>query len=64
VDRRDGGNLMTMEDLKEIAGVNKYVVDNVTATDGRHSFGYKDICGIYCNESNAIVIGFAQVMFN
>lgn len=52
---------MNLEDLKEIAGVNKFVVDNITAFDGRRVFAYRDMCGIYCNESNALVLGFVQV---
>ncbi|KAH7720807.1 Patched family protein [Aphelenchoides avenae] len=64
VDRKDEGNLMNLDDLKEIASVNKFVVDNVTAFDGRGIFAYRDMCGIYCNESNALVLGFVQAVMD
>lgn len=52
---------MNAESLHELAAVNKFVVDNVTATNGQRSYNYREFCGIYCNESNAFVIGFVQV---
>ncbi|CAD5209684.1 unnamed protein product [Bursaphelenchus okinawaensis] len=64
VDRKDGGNLMTHEVLNELAAVNRFIVENVTVTDGKRHFNYDQICGIYCNESNALVIGFIQAAMN
>uniref|UniRef100_A0A1I7X0Q0 SSD domain-containing protein n=1 Tax=Heterorhabditis bacteriophora TaxID=37862 RepID=A0A1I7X0Q0_HETBA len=37
-----------------------FVTDNVTAWNGEREFAYRDICGVYCNESNAAVIAFLQ----
>ncbi|CAD5213392.1 unnamed protein product [Bursaphelenchus xylophilus] len=64
VDRKDGGNLMNSESLKELAAVNKFIVENVTVSDRGNLLTYKDVCGIYCNESNALVIGFIQAAMN
>jgi hypothetical protein len=52
---------MNDESLHELAAVNKFITENVTATNGLRSFVYKDFCGIYCNDSNAFVIGLVQV---
>jgi hypothetical protein len=52
---------MNVESMQELGAINKFIVDNVTATSGQRSFAYQDFCGIYCGESNAFVIGFVQV---
>uniref|UniRef100_A0A914P1Z2 SSD domain-containing protein n=1 Tax=Panagrolaimus davidi TaxID=227884 RepID=A0A914P1Z2_9BILA len=55
---------MNQEDLEEIAAVNKLIAENSTISDGTDSrfYNYKEICGIYCNESNALVLGFLQAI--
>uniref|UniRef100_A0A7E4VLW0 SSD domain-containing protein n=1 Tax=Panagrellus redivivus TaxID=6233 RepID=A0A7E4VLW0_PANRE len=64
VDRKDGGNVMNKDDLAEIAAVNKVISDNITVSDGtsRGPYAYKELCGVYCNNSNALVIGFLQAI--
>ena len=54
---------MNKQDLEEIDAVNKLISENSTISDGSDFtfYLYKDICGIYCNESNALVLGFLQV---
>ena len=61
VDRKDGGSLMNAESIDEMIEVNKFVTENVTAWNGERSFAYDEMCGIYCNESNALALGFVQV---
>lgn len=52
---------MNMMDLNEISNMHSYVVNNISIADGNNSLTYDDICGIYCNDSNAIVLSFIQV---
>jgi hypothetical protein len=60
VDRKDGGSLMNTESLKELAAVNKLITENVTSSNGERLFSYREMCGIYCRDSNAFVINFIQ----
>lgn len=62
VDRKDGGNMMNAQSLQELAAVNRLIVENVTASNGHDIIPYRDMCGIYCNDSNAFVIGLVQVV--
>lgn len=63
VDKKNGGNIFNKNDLAEIATVNRILVENMTIPDFSltKNYFYREICGIYCNESNALVIGFLQV---
>ncbi|VDK28974.1 unnamed protein product [Gongylonema pulchrum] len=62
VNRKDGGNLMNENDLDELMAMHRFVVNNVTIDDGTSTgLSYRDICGIYCNDSNNIVLSFIQV---
>ncbi|PIO76892.1 patched family protein [Teladorsagia circumcincta] len=60
VTRKDGGNILTMDGLDEIYEVQKYISENVTASDGVQEFHYSDMCGVYCDDSNAAVIAVLQ----
>jgi len=52
---------MNTDDVAEISDVNRLIVDNLTASAGGHSWTYDLLCGIYCNDSNALIIEFIQV---
>ncbi|KAK6040603.1 hypothetical protein COOONC_21892 [Cooperia oncophora] len=60
VTRKDGGNLLTAGDLDEIYEVQKFISENVTASDGIKEFHYSDVCGVYCDDSNGAVIAVLQ----
>ncbi|KAK6029008.1 patched family protein, partial [Ostertagia ostertagi] len=60
VTRKDGGNILTMDGLDEIYEVQKYISENVTASDGIQELHYSDMCGVYCDDSNAAVIAVLQ----
>lgn len=62
VDRKDGGNIFTKEDLAEIGSVNKLIAENFTIQTPEKKYFYNDICGVYCNDSNSLVIGFLQAI--
>ncbi|KAE9549531.1 hypothetical protein FO519_007249 [Halicephalobus sp. NKZ332] len=63
VDKKDGGNIFTKEDLVEIGAVNKFITENFTIQNpSKKTYPYNEICGVYCNESNALVIGFLQAI--
>jgi hypothetical protein len=53
---------MNTADMAEIAAMHRFVAENVTASDGRRLMHYRELCGVYCNDSNSIVLGFIQVM--
>ncbi|KAI6193524.1 Patched domain-containing protein 3 [Aphelenchoides besseyi] len=60
VERKDNGSLLNAESLQEMSQINNFVVNNITAYNSQRGFAYRDICGIYCNDSNAFAIGFVQ----
>uniref|UniRef100_A0A1I8AC02 SSD domain-containing protein n=1 Tax=Steinernema glaseri TaxID=37863 RepID=A0A1I8AC02_9BILA len=62
VDRKDGGSLMNRQDLLDIGSLHKLITDNVTASDGMKTYWYREMCGVYCNESNSIIVGFLQAV--
>ncbi|KAK0394895.1 hypothetical protein QR680_000996 [Steinernema hermaphroditum] len=62
VDRKDGGSLMNTQDLLDIGSLHKLITDNVTASDGMKTYWYREMCGVYCNESNSIIVGFLQAV--
>uniref|UniRef100_A0A0M3I2E1 SSD domain-containing protein n=1 Tax=Ascaris lumbricoides TaxID=6252 RepID=A0A0M3I2E1_ASCLU len=62
VNRKDGKNLMNAPDLDEMLAMHRFVSDNISISDGESSYLYHDICGIYCNESNAIVLSFIRAV--
>ena len=62
VNKKDGGDLMNEMSINEMLTVHKFVVENITVTEHNKVYGYKDFCGVYCNDSNAIVLAFVQVI--
>uniref|UniRef100_A0A915PS92 Serine/threonine-protein phosphatase n=1 Tax=Setaria digitata TaxID=48799 RepID=A0A915PS92_9BILA len=60
VNRKDGGNLMNVNNTDEILKMERFVVNNVTITDGFSFFTYHNICGVYCSDSNDIVLTFIK----
>ncbi|CAB3404091.1 unnamed protein product [Caenorhabditis bovis] len=64
VSRKDGQNVLTEEVLNEVSRSHKFVADNITAFDGSHHVHYKNLCGVYCNDSNAAIIAFLQAAIN
>uniref|UniRef100_A0A8R1HRU7 SSD domain-containing protein n=1 Tax=Caenorhabditis japonica TaxID=281687 RepID=A0A8R1HRU7_CAEJA len=65
VSKKNRGNILTNEALEEVAFAHKFVADNITAWDGHHQqIAYKDLCGVYCNDSNAAVLAFFQASLN
>ncbi|WKX95150.1 hypothetical protein Q1695_011979 [Nippostrongylus brasiliensis] len=62
VSRRDQGNILTMESLDEMYDVQKFVSENMTASNGILDYQYNDMCGVYCDDSNAGVITFLQTV--
>ena len=40
------------------------MADNITVWDGQNQIAYKNLCGIYCNDSNAAVLAFLQATLN
>ncbi|XGW08811.1 hypothetical protein V3C99_011265 [Haemonchus contortus] len=60
VTRKDGGNILTMQGLDELYEVQKFITENVTITDGSQEYHYADMCGVYCEDSNAAIILFLQ----
>lgn len=65
IDRKDGDDLMNHADLLEISDLNSFVVNNISTTDSLFGkkWTYHQLCGVYCNESNALILGFIQVGF-
>ncbi|VDO40231.1 unnamed protein product [Haemonchus placei] len=63
VTRKDGGNILTIQGLDELYEVQKFITENVTITDGSQEYHYADMCGVYCEDSNAAIILFLQVGF-
>uniref|UniRef100_F1KW37 Patched domain-containing protein 3 n=1 Tax=Ascaris suum TaxID=6253 RepID=F1KW37_ASCSU len=53
---------MNAPDLDEMLAMHRFVSDNISISDGESSYLYHDICGIYCNESNAIVLSFIRAV--
>ncbi|CAI5441338.1 unnamed protein product [Caenorhabditis angaria] len=64
ITRKDGNNILDNLSLTEISKNHKIIADNITAFDGNTSRHYKDLCGVYCNDSNAGVIAFLQACIN
>uniref|UniRef100_A0A7I4Y8L5 SSD domain-containing protein n=1 Tax=Haemonchus contortus TaxID=6289 RepID=A0A7I4Y8L5_HAECO len=60
VTRKDGGNILTIQGLDELYEVQKFITENVTITDGSQEYHYADMCGVYCEDSNAAIILFLQ----
>ncbi|EYC11611.1 hypothetical protein Y032_0050g2005 [Ancylostoma ceylanicum] len=60
VTKKDGGNVLTMEALEEMNEVQKFITENVTASNGVKDYYYQDFCGVYCADSNSAVIAFLQ----
>ncbi|CAI2341324.1 unnamed protein product [Caenorhabditis sp. 36 PRJEB53466] len=64
VSKKNRGNILTNEALEEVSLAHKFVADNITASNGHHHIAYKNLCGIYCNDSNAAVLAFLQAAIN
>jgi hypothetical protein len=49
--------------MEEISDMHQFVIDNITITnkDGK-TLNYRNFCGVYCNDSNSIVIGFLNAI--
>lgn len=63
VNRKDGGNLMNDNNTDEMLKMERFIVKNVTITDGIKILTYPNICGVYCNESNDVVLTFIKVYY-
>ncbi|VDM41759.1 unnamed protein product [Toxocara canis] len=63
VSRKDDGNLMNRANLNEMMAMQRYISENISISDGEQSYLYHDVCGIYCNDSNAIILGFVRAPF-
>uniref|UniRef100_A0A0R3S0D2 SSD domain-containing protein n=1 Tax=Elaeophora elaphi TaxID=1147741 RepID=A0A0R3S0D2_9BILA len=64
VNRKDGGDLMNENNTDEMLRMDRFIVNNITVTDGYKFFTYRNICGVYCNESNDIVLTFIKAAIN
>lgn len=64
VSRKDGGNLMNNNDVKELLEIDKRVTDNITITDGISYYNYHSVCGIYCSDDNNIALSFIQAIID
>uniref|UniRef100_A0A1I7VKP0 SSD domain-containing protein n=1 Tax=Loa loa TaxID=7209 RepID=A0A1I7VKP0_LOALO len=64
VNRKDGGNLMNDNNTDEMLKMDRFITNNVTISNGFNFFTYRNICGIYCNESNDIVLTFIKIAIN
>lgn len=53
---------MNSRDLAEIDLVNKFIAENMTVEAGGKHWLYNELCGIYCNDSNALIIEIIQVL--
>ncbi|KAK6738921.1 hypothetical protein RB195_020798 [Necator americanus] len=60
VTKKDGGNVLTMEALDQMQEVQKFITENITASNGITDYHYHDFCGVYCADSNTAVIAFLQ----
>lgn len=65
IDRKDGSSLFNNLDLLEISAIDSFIMNNMSMTDpiSGKKRGYRQLCGLYCNESNALVLGFIRVFF-
>lgn len=63
VSRKDSGNLMNDNNTDEMLKMDRFIVNNVTISDGFKFFTYRNICGVYCNDSNDIVLTFIKVYY-
>lgn len=52
---------MNLENIAELAAVNRMISENLTIEANGRIWRYRDLCGVYCNESNALVLGIIQV---
>ncbi|KAK6104359.1 Patched family protein [Brugia pahangi] len=64
VNRKDGGNLMNDNNTDKILKMERFIANNITINDGYNSFTYLNICGVYCNDSNEIVLTFIKIAIN
>uniref|UniRef100_A0A914VWU1 SSD domain-containing protein n=1 Tax=Plectus sambesii TaxID=2011161 RepID=A0A914VWU1_9BILA len=58
VDRSDHGNLLDLSNLEEIDQLNRFIARNHSIHHGGKNYYYRDICGVYCNDSNTALLGF------
>lgn len=63
VNRKDGGNLMNDNSTDEMLKMERFIANNITINDGFNFLTYRNICGIYCNDSNDIVLTFIKVTY-
>lgn len=63
VNRKDGGNLMNDNNTEEILAMDRFITNNITISDGYNYLTYHDVCGIYCNESNDVLLTFVKVCY-
>uniref|UniRef100_A0A1I8EVP4 SSD domain-containing protein n=1 Tax=Wuchereria bancrofti TaxID=6293 RepID=A0A1I8EVP4_WUCBA len=64
VNRKDGGNLMNDNSTDKILKMERFIANNITINDGYNSFTYRNICGVYCNDSNEVVLTFIKIAIN
>uniref|UniRef100_A0A0K0DM79 SSD domain-containing protein n=1 Tax=Angiostrongylus cantonensis TaxID=6313 RepID=A0A0K0DM79_ANGCA len=60
VTRKDHTNVLTNEVLDELYDIQKFITENMTASNGIQDFNYSAICGIYCQENNGVIIAFLR----
>ncbi|KAJ1371361.1 hypothetical protein KIN20_033303 [Parelaphostrongylus tenuis] len=60
VTRKDHSNLLTNEALDELYDIQKFITENMTASNGIQTFNYTAICGVYCQDNNGVIIAFLR----
>uniref|UniRef100_A0A8R1TJB3 SSD domain-containing protein n=1 Tax=Onchocerca volvulus TaxID=6282 RepID=A0A8R1TJB3_ONCVO len=60
VNRKDGGNLMNDNNTNEILKMDRFIANNITISNGFNLFTYRNICGVYCDDSNDIALTFIK----
>ncbi|MCP9262032.1 Serine/threonine-protein phosphatase [Dirofilaria immitis] len=64
INRKDGKSLMNDNNTDEILKMNRFIANNVTISNGFNLFIYHNICSVYCNDSNDIVLTFIKAAIN
>ncbi|CAD6195562.1 unnamed protein product [Caenorhabditis auriculariae] len=60
IGRRDEGNILEPSLLSKMSKAHHTVAENMTASNGQSEFFYKQMCGVYCNSSNAALLALMQ----
>uniref|UniRef100_A0A0N4ZB75 SSD domain-containing protein n=1 Tax=Parastrongyloides trichosuri TaxID=131310 RepID=A0A0N4ZB75_PARTI len=60
--KNEGENLHNSKYLQEIQDINKLIVENITISDGLRNYFYHQLCGIYCEESNELLLAYLETI--